>query len=77
VSDLHPTLTRRKLLTAVQGGRIRRTQKGNVIHADGALNRRADAAIREVEAAGWVRLGPDGGTYELTDDGRNVIGGGP
>jgi hypothetical protein len=37
---------------------------------------RVDGSVREMRRAGWVRLGDDGGTYQLTDVGRAVLDGG-
>lgn len=65
---------RRDLLGAV--GRRRVTLANGVVlrHARG-MNQRCDVLIRELETAGLVRLGADGGTYELTEAGQAAVGG--
>lgn len=87
MSDLYPTKSRLDLLRAVGNRRviaanatIRRvvgdltpTRPGSGVST---INRRCDAAIREMEHAGWVRLGADGTYYELTPDGAAVLAGG-
>lgn len=76
MSELFPTKTRRNLLTAVHRQRVTRSPAGVVMRrGDHGFKTRAEAAVREVEAAGWVQLGDDGGTYELTDAGRAAMGG--
>jgi hypothetical protein len=74
IPALYPTKTRRGLLRAVDHGRVF-TANGIVLRrTDGGMNQRCDVAVRELEAAGWVRLG-DVGTYELTAAGRDVLDG--
>jgi hypothetical protein len=73
-TDLYPTLTRRKLLRAVEHHRVVAANGVVLWHTDGGYSHRCDAKIRELEAAGWVLLGV-GGVYELTDDGRAVLDG--
>lgn len=68
--------TRRELLDAIHRGRVHRTFKGTVIRQmGGSFNRRCDVAVREFEAAGWVKLGADASTYELTDAGQAALDG--
>ena len=76
--DLYPTRTRLDLLRAVAHGRVYLSTSGHVMRrGEGPMiNRRCDAAIREQEKAGWVRLGADAGTYEPTDQGRALLDGG-
>ncbi len=74
VNDLYPTKTRHALLRAVEHRRVVAANGVVLWHTDGGYNQRCDAKTREVEAAGWVRLGT-GGVYELTDDGRTVLDG--
>ena len=77
MTDLYPTKTRLGLLRAVDNGRVKLSHSGAIIRASSYANRRADASTRELMQAGWVQLGPDGGTYELTGDGRAVLDGAP
>jgi hypothetical protein len=74
--SLYPTKTRLDLLRAVDYGRVFTANGIIVRRTDGAqtLNRRCDAAIREFQAAGWVRMG-NADTYELTDAGRDLLDG--
>jgi hypothetical protein len=82
IDHTHATLnlnrTRRDLLRAVAHRRVTAANGIILRRTDGErnlnLNRRCDAAVRELEAAGWVRLG-DVGTYELTEVGRDVLDG--
>jgi predicted transcriptional regulator len=71
---LYPTKTRLDLLRAVENRRVFTANGITVRRTDGDqnLNRRCDAVVREMEAAGWVRLG-NTGTYELTDAGRDLL----
>lgn len=64
------------LLRAVGSGRVFTTNGIVMRRVDGDLNlhRRCDRMIRAFTAAGWVQVRPDG-TYELTDEGRVVLGG--
>ena len=75
MTDLYPTMTRRKLLAAVAHGRIVISQSFILWRVDHGYNRRCESAVREQVVAGWIRLGPDGCTYELTDTGRAVLDG--
>jgi hypothetical protein len=78
VADLALNLnrTRRELLDAISRGRVHRTFKGTIIRQmGGSFNRRCETGVREFEAAGWVRLGDDQSTYELTEDGRAALDG--
>jgi hypothetical protein len=76
--SLYPTKTRLTLLGAIDRGKVKLSHSGVILrYTNGHANRRADASTRELEQAGWVRLGPDGGTYELTGDGRAVLDGAP
>jgi hypothetical protein len=65
--------SRRDLMRAVDAGRVGRTVEGKIMRR-GASTGRCDGAVRELEDAGWVRLGPDRGTYELTGEGITVLG---
>lgn len=74
-ATLIPNRARRDLLRAVHNNRVRRTPAGHTIRrVDAGVSRRCDVAVREMETAGWVRLG-DGGLYELTAAGRAVLDG--
>jgi len=75
MTDLFPTLTRRKLLTAVAAKRVVVANGVTVWRKDRSFHHRCDSAIREQLAAGWVVLGADGCTYELTEAGRAVLDG--
>lgn len=75
MSDLYPTKTRLKLLTAVAHRRVVIANGVTLWRSDGGFNRRCESAIREAVAAGWAVLGGDGATYELTDAGRAVLDG--
>lgn len=70
----YPTKTRLDLLRAVDYRRVFTANGITVRRTEARLNRRCDAVVRELEAAGWVRLG-DAGTYELTEVGRDVLDG--
>lgn len=69
------TRARRDLLTAVGRGRVNIANGIILRHTRGSMNQRCDRDIRAFEEAGWVVLGADGGTYELTDAGRAAAGG--
>jgi hypothetical protein len=71
---LYPTKTRLDLLRAVDCGRIFTANGITLRRIDGWVNRRCDVAVRELQAAGWVRMGT-AGTYELTGEGRDVLDG--
>jgi len=75
VTDLYLTRTRRDLLRAVAYGRVRLAHGIVVRHADGGINQRCDAKVRELVGAGWVVMGADNGTYAITDAGRAVLDG--
>lgn len=75
MTDLYPTMTRRKLLSAVGRGHIVIANGVTLWRIDGGWNKRCESAIREQLAAGWVVLGADGCTYELTETGRAVLDG--
>lgn len=67
---------RQALLDAVSRGRVYRSLK----HCDmrmerGRMNQRVDRALRELREAGWVELGADGRTYQLTSAGGVVLEG--
>jgi hypothetical protein len=51
---------------------------GTGIYRKGAgfigIGARVDGEVRKLEAAGWARIGRDGGTYELTEQGRAALG---
>jgi hypothetical protein len=74
MNDLYHTKTRLDLLRAVAHDRVFTANGITLRRTEVSLNRRCDVAIRELEAAGWVRMG-DAGTYELTDAGRDVLDG--
>lgn len=74
MSDLFPTKTRLKLLTAVEHQRIVVANGVTLWRSDGGWNRRCESAVREAAAAGWVVLGGEG-RYELTAAGRAVLDG--
>jgi hypothetical protein len=67
---------RRDLLAAIDRGRVNVANGIILRHTRGAMNQRCDRDVRAFEEAGWVVLGADGGTYELTDAGRAEIAGG-
>jgi hypothetical protein len=71
---LYPTKTRLDLLRAVDYRRVFTANGITVRRTEAGPNRRCDAVVREIEAAGWVRLG-NTGTYELTDAGRDLLEG--
>lgn len=73
MSDLYPTRNRVKLLVAAAHGRIVIANDITMWRSDGGWNRRCDAMAREAEAAGWLALGADGCTYELTETGRALV----
>lgn len=76
MTALHPTRTRLDLLRAIDGGTVTLRQSGAVIRAmRKGGHHRVDGSVREMRRAGWVRLGDDGGTYELTGAGRAVLDG--
>ena len=65
------TRDRRDLLGAVGLGRVYRSLGGCDMRMQHAgQNRRVDRRLRELVAAGWVELGPDGRAYVLTGDGE-------
>lgn len=71
---------RRRILAATGRGRVMRgdTGVGIYLHGGGSkgFSGRCDGAVQQLLEAGWVRLGADGSTYELTEDGRAVLDGG-
>jgi hypothetical protein len=77
---LAPNRERRRILAAAGRGRVTRGDTGAGIYLRGGGSRgysgRCDGAVQQLLEAGWVRLGDDGGTYELTDAGRAVLDGG-
>ena len=77
MTDLYPTKTRLAFLGAVKRRRIVKTGSGATMwRLDAGYSRRCESAAREAAAAGWVALGADGCTYELTEVGRAVLDGG-
>lgn len=78
-TDLHPTPTRLALLRAVDAADV---IEGLTEDTDGDTwllaqppyeHRRVTSRVDEALLADWVRLGPDGVTWRLTDSGRAVL----
>ena len=80
MAELHLNRDRRKILAAAARGRVTLGETGIGIYLRGSgeagLSGRCDGAVRQMEAAGWLRLGDDGGTYEPTETGRALLDGG-
>lgn len=68
---------RRTLMAAVDRGQVTRSAGGVILYRTrhAGFNHRVDNRVRELMRAGWVRLGRDGGTYQLTDAGRAALDG--
>lgn len=83
MSDLFPTPTRLRLLAQIDNGQvltdITRDDDQDVIwlFPDAPTSwwdrRKVTAQVRELEAAGWVEEFMPGGTWRLTDAGRDVL----
>lgn len=78
MNDLYPTKTRLALLRDVSRAAVYIAESGHIMRQAGFGDRfptRATAAVKEMERAGWVRLGRND-TYELTNIGRELLAGG-
>lgn len=80
MAELHLNRERRRILSAAARGRVTRGETGIGIYLRGSgdtgMSGRCDGAVKQLVAAGWLRLGDDGGTYEPTDTGRALLDGG-
>ncbi len=83
MSNLYPTPTRLDLLAEIQAGRvllagipgtgIRRRIGAVLVDSGGAFVRVVDAAVREVEQAGWAQRPDRTAVWCLTDTGTAVL----
>jgi hypothetical protein len=78
-NGLYPTKTRKQLLQDIHGGHV--TDQPGGCRGDDEIPTRNDAsgrwvtaAVTEVCRAGWATLDQDGRTWQLTPDGRAVLG---
>lgn len=66
--------SRANLLGATDRGHVYRSYGGcDLRQVRRGQNQRVDRRLRELREAGWVELGPDGRTYQLTDAGRGAL----
>jgi hypothetical protein len=77
VTELVLNRTRRNVLAAVSHGRVTLNDAGHpFLRIRNGYSHRCDKDINLFLAAGWIVLGDDQATYQLTDAGQAVMDGG-
>lgn len=77
LTDLTINRQRLTLLRYIDAGLVSLTRSGCIVRKApkkwGMENIRCDRGVGDMRQAGWVKVGPDGSTYEVTDEGRALM----